>query len=75
MTNLYQIIVQGHLDARWMAWFDGFEISNEADGTAILAGEIIDQAALHGILIKIRDAGLPLVAVQRVNGNDHNDTG
>lgn len=66
MTNNYEIIVQGHLDARWESWFDELSITNAADGTAVLAGEIRDQAALHGVLVKIRDLGLPLIAVQRL---------
>lgn len=66
MTNVYQIIVQGHLDAGWEDWFDGLSITNAADGTAVLVGQIRDQAALHGVLMKIRDLGLPLLAVQRL---------
>ena len=66
MTNYYQITVQGHLDAGWVRWFEGLAITNEADGTAVLSGRIEDQSALHGVLIKIRDLGLPLIAVQRV---------
>src|SRR3712207_6783053 len=64
MPNYYQITVQGHLDARWSTWFDGLTITNVADGTAVLAGPVRDQAALHGVLMKVRDLGLPLIAVQ-----------
>lgn len=67
MSDYYRITVQGHLDAGWMRWFDGLTIANEADGTAILSGPIGDQAALHGVLVKIRDLGLPLLAVQRAD--------
>jgi hypothetical protein len=67
MRHHYHITVQGHLTAGWAQWFDGMTISNEADGTAVLFGQIIDQAALHGVLVKIRDLGLPLVAVQRLD--------
>ena len=67
MTDYYQISVQGHLDAGWATWFDGLAVTNEANGTALLSGEIEDQAALHGVLIKIRDLGLPLIAVQRLD--------
>ena len=63
---IYHIRVQGHLDASWSAWFDGLSITNEANGEAVLAGPIVDQAALHGVLIKVRDLGLPLVAVTPV---------
>jgi hypothetical protein len=67
MTDEYCITIQGHLDAGWARWFDGLTISNKADGTAVLSGRIGDQAALHGVLIKIRDLGLPLLAVQRLD--------
>jgi hypothetical protein len=59
----YHIRVQGHLDATWAAWFDPLTISNAANGEAVLAGDLPDQSALHGVLIKIRDLGLPLIAV------------
>jgi hypothetical protein len=59
----YHIRVQGHLDETWAAWFDPLTITNAANGEALLAGELPDQPALHGILIKIRDLGLPLLAV------------
>jgi hypothetical protein len=60
----YQIIIQGHLDDRWSSWFDGLTITNRADGQAILVGVIEDQAALFRVLLKLRDLGLPLIAVQ-----------
>lgn len=60
----YEIRVKGHLDGRWSEWFDGLEISNLENGEAVLSGEVVDQAALHGVLIKVRDLGLPLVAVR-----------
>jgi hypothetical protein len=63
MTIHYQITVQGHLDDRWSAWFDGMTITNETNGETILRGPLADQAALHGVLIRIRDLGLPLLAV------------
>jgi hypothetical protein len=62
----YHIRVQGHLDATWAAWFDPLTITNAANGEAVLAGELPDQSALHGVLIKIRDLGLPLIAVHPV---------
>jgi hypothetical protein len=62
----YEIRLKGHLDARWTAWFDGLSLTRESDGTTVLHGQIIDQAALHGLLQKVRDAGLPLVSVARV---------
>lgn len=59
----YQIRLQGHLDARWSAWFDGLTLTRENDGTTLLEGPVVDQAALHGLLQKVRDTGLPLVSV------------
>ena len=63
---VYEIRVKGHLDGRWSEWFDGLTIANVEDGDALLSGEIIDQPALHGVLNKVRDLGLPLVAVSRI---------
>ena len=62
----YEIRVKGHLDGPWSEWFDGLRIANVEDGEAILSGEIVDQSALHGVLIKVRDLGLPLIAVSRI---------
>ena len=66
MADIYQIRVRGHLGERWAEWFDGMRITNEASGEAVLAGPVADQAALHGLLAKVRDLGLPLIAVSRV---------
>jgi len=62
----YEIRLRGHLDSRWAAWFDGLSLSNEDDGTTIIGGPVADQAALHGLLQKVRDLGLPLVSVTQV---------
>jgi hypothetical protein len=62
----YEIRLKGHLDARWAAWFDGLSLSLQGDGTTIIHGLVPDQAALHGLLGKVRDTGLPLVSVTRV---------
>ncbi len=62
----YEIRLQGHLDSRWAAWFDGLSLTNESDGTSVLQGQVVDQAALHGLLQKVRDVGLPLVSVIQV---------
>lgn len=62
----YQIRLRGHLDARWSAWFDGLTLTRDDDGTTLLQGSVIDQAALHGLLQKVRDTGLPLVSVTLV---------
>lgn len=62
----YEIHVEGHLDARWAAWFDGLTLRAEADGTTVLHGPVVDQAALHGVLQRLRDLGVPLLSVTRV---------
>ena len=62
----YQIRVKGHLGMEWSAWFDGLAITNVEQGEAILSGIIVDQAALFGVLLKIRDLGLPLLAVNQI---------
>ena len=59
----YEIRLKGHLEARWAAWFDGLSLTQESDGTTVIRGSVIDQAALHGLLNKVRDLGLPLIAV------------
>lgn len=62
----YEIRLQGHLDPRWSAWFDGLTLTNNSDGTTAIRGRVADQAALHGLLQKVRDAGLPLVSLTPV---------
>jgi len=62
----YEIRLNGHLDARWATWFDGLSLTNERDGTTVIHGFVADQAALHGLLQKVRDVGLPLVSVTQV---------
>jgi hypothetical protein len=66
MAIYYQIKIEGHLDDYWSSWFENMAISNHANGEAVLYGPLPDQAALHGVLIKIRDLGLPLLEVIRV---------
>ena len=63
---VYEIRVQGYLDQRWSAWFEGLTISYDGDDSTVLRGPLVDEAALHGVLIKIRDLTLPLLAVNRV---------
>ncbi len=62
----YLIVVKGHLESRWSQWFEGMDIQNLPGGEAVLSGVIGDQAMLHGLLIKIRDLGLPLISVQHL---------
>lgn len=59
----YEIRVKGHLGSRWAAWFDGLSIAYGTDGTTTIHGQVADQAALHGLLQKVRDLGLPLISV------------
>ncbi len=61
----YQIRVQGHLRPEWSEWFDDMTIAHETNGATALSGPVADQAALHGLLIKVRDLGLELIAVNR----------
>jgi hypothetical protein len=61
----YEVRVQGRLEPRWSTWFDGFTLTPGADGTTVLTGTAVDQAALHGLLQSLRDLGLPLVSVTR----------
>jgi hypothetical protein len=63
----YEIRLKGHLEPRWTAWFDGLSLSQQSDGTTVIRGAVIDQAALHGLLSKVRDLGLPLIAVTQVD--------
>ena len=73
MPTSYVITVHGHLDHHWSVWFEGLTITNGDNGEAMLAGPVADQAALHGLLAKIRDLGLPLIAV--VPGSTPEDDG
>ena len=64
--NWYEIRVQGHLDQDWSEWFDGLTITYDGDDNTVLRGPLTDEAALHGVLIKVRDLALPLLAVNRI---------
>jgi hypothetical protein len=65
-SGLYEIRLKGHLDNRWADWFEGLTITLEEDGDTLLIGLVVDQAALHGLLKKVRDLGMPLVSVSPV---------
>jgi hypothetical protein len=69
-TLIYQIRLKGHLGQQWMDWFDGLSITLEEDGDTLLTGPVIDQAALHGLLKKVRDLGMPLVSISQVQSNE-----
>ncbi len=68
--GIYQIRVKGTLDEMWSDWFDGFTLSLQGDDETLLTGPVTDQAALHGLLSKIRDLGLPLLSVKRVESGE-----
>jgi hypothetical protein len=63
---VYQIRIKGHLGQQWTDWFEGLTITLEENGDTLLTGPVVDQAALHGLLKKVRDLGLPLISVNRV---------
>jgi hypothetical protein len=65
----YEIRLRGHLEPRWAVWFEALSLTQESDGTTVIRGLVIDQAALHGLLSKVRDLGLPLLALTQVDPN------
>jgi hypothetical protein len=71
----YEIRVKGHLAARWATWFDGMTLTAGNDGTTVLDGSVVDQAALHGLLHKVRDTGLPLLSVTQLDAPDTSHPG
>ncbi|MGZ6316619.1 MAG: hypothetical protein ACXWNQ_05110 [Anaerolineales bacterium] len=67
---VYQIRLKGHLGSQWTDWFEGLVITLEEDGDTLLTGPVVDQAALHGLLKKVRDLGIPVVSVNQVQFNE-----
>ena len=63
----YEIRLKGHLDARGAGWFGGLSLHHETDGTSVIYGSVVDQAALHGLLTKVRHLGLPFISVTQVD--------
>lgn len=63
---VYQLRIKGHLDRQWTDWFEGLTVTLEENGETLLTGPVIDQAALHGLLKKVRDLGMPLISAIRV---------
>jgi hypothetical protein len=70
-SERYRIRIDAHLDASWSAWFDGLTITQHDDGTSSLVGELVDQAALYGLLGRLRDLGASLLSVQRLGVDGH----
>ena len=68
MSESYRIRVRGHLNDRWSDWLGGMAVHLQEDGTTVLVGPVVDQAALHGVIVRIRDLGLPLLSVRRAVG-------
>ena len=73
--NIYQIKIKGHLDTQWSDWFDGLTITPEEDGNTLMTGPVVDDAALHGLLKKVRDLGMPLLSVNRLDPDPSDVTG
>ena len=72
-NQTYEIRLKGQIDESWSEWFDGFVFTHESDGTTTLTGGIIDQAALHGLLKRIRDLGLTLISVNCLTADEQKD--
>jgi hypothetical protein len=73
MIQCYEIRVKGHLDPSWSDWFDGMTIIHEDNGETLLAGMLVDQAALHGLLARVRDLGISLISVNPVENKSSNN--
>ena len=73
MTDIYRVRIKGHLDSSWAEWFDGLTITHQADGTTLLIGPISDQPALHGLMARINNLGLPILLVEQINQENDSD--
>jgi hypothetical protein len=71
---VYHISVKGHLDPQWASWFDEMTITLDEDGETLLSGMVADQSALHGLLRKVRDLGMPLISVKRIDPGQTNES-
>lgn len=69
MPARYEFRIQGRLEPRWASWFEGLALSHEDDGTTTLRGTVIDQAALHGVLERVRDLGMTLISMRTLDGS------
>ena len=65
-SQWYEIRLQGHLEPRWATWFDGMTLTTEPDGSTALRGPVVDQSALHGVLARLRDLGVPLISLTQI---------
>ena len=65
-SHWYEIRLQGHLEPRWATWFDGMTLTTEPDGSTTLRGPVVDQSALHGVLARLRDLGVPLISLTQI---------
>ena len=74
VDEVYRITIKGHLDPEWSDWFDGMTITLVDTGETMLTGPLVDQTALHGVLIKIRDLGLPLLGLARLEERREHDS-
>jgi hypothetical protein len=70
MATIHEITIQGYVDEVWSSWFAGLTMTHTEQGETILRGNLVDQAALHGVLIRVRDLGLTLISVERLTADD-----
>lgn len=73
-SGRYEIRLRGHLEPRWSAWFEGMTLTCEPDGTTVVLGPVVDQAALQGLLRKVNDMGLQLISVAQVDPDENSTT-